>query len=113
MVVSPVNRPRGDHSGRDIEDLSAVSDLVGVDLGSPYLVRDATGVDTICVYGAGDAEQEAALDVLQGVTQATGRIPSGTSARADSEVQWSTDTSVCATAFAPGVGNPGPASIPH
>jgi hypothetical protein len=49
--------------------------LIFVDLGSPYLVRDAPGADAICVYGAGDAEQEVALDVLQGVTQATGRIP--------------------------------------
>lgn len=49
--------------------------LIFVDLGSPYLVRDAPGADAVCVYGAGDAEQEAALDVLQGVTQATGRIP--------------------------------------
>jgi beta-N-acetylhexosaminidase len=49
--------------------------LVFVDLGSPYLVRDVPLADAICVYGAGDAEQEAALDVLEGTRPPLGKLP--------------------------------------
>jgi beta-N-acetylhexosaminidase len=50
--------------------------LLFVDLGSPYLLRDLTGAAAhLCVYGAGEPEQQAALDVLLGRARARGRLP--------------------------------------
>jgi beta-N-acetylhexosaminidase len=49
--------------------------LVFVDLGSPYLLGNLNAAVEICTYGPGDAEQQAALDVLRGIAPATGTMP--------------------------------------
>ncbi|MGH9423141.1 MAG: glycoside hydrolase family 3 protein [Thermoanaerobaculia bacterium] len=51
------------------------SRLVFIDLGSPYLLAGLKADVEICTYGAGDAEQQAALDVLRGVRSAAGTMP--------------------------------------